>query len=105
MLLQTKQNIYVATLDCSDAFGSVSHELLKINLTNLGLPDFFRNVIIDSYKDANVEIWTRTGCSNPIQILRGVKQGCPLSPVLFDICLIQYLITYNKQLIQRKHRI
>jgi hypothetical protein len=82
-----RRNIYIATLDCRDAFGSVSHDLLRENLTRLEVPEFFRNTIMDSYDGATVEIFTNTNCTPPIKILRGVKQGCPLSPLLFNICI------------------
>jgi hypothetical protein len=42
---------------------------------------------MDSYNEAKVKIVTLNGMTNEINIARGVKQGCPLSPVLFDICI------------------
>jgi hypothetical protein len=42
---------------------------------------------MDSYNEAKVKIVTLNGMMNNINFARGVKQGCPLSPVLFDICI------------------
>jgi hypothetical protein len=42
---------------------------------------------MDSYNEAKVKIVTLNEMTNDINIARGVKQGCPLSPVLFDICI------------------
>jgi hypothetical protein len=42
---------------------------------------------LDSYRPATVKIVTLDGITNEIKINRGVKQGCPLSPILFYICV------------------
>jgi hypothetical protein len=65
-----KRNIYVAPLDCRDAFGSVSRELLEKNVRNLKVSEFLKNQIIDNYKNVTVEIFTKTNCTPPIKILR-----------------------------------
>jgi hypothetical protein len=46
-----------------------------------------REVIMDSYNGATVKVITLNGSTENIHINRGVKQGCPLSPILFDICI------------------
>jgi hypothetical protein len=78
--------LYILALHMCDAFGSVSHMQLKNNLSNLGLHKRLSNVIIDSYHEAKVKIVTLNGMTGEINIACGIKQGCPLSPVLFDIC-------------------
>jgi hypothetical protein len=70
-----------------DAFGSVSHMQLKNNLSNLCLQKILSNFIMDSYNQTKVKIGPLNDMTNDINIGRGVKQGCPLSPVLFDICI------------------
>jgi hypothetical protein len=37
-----------------------------------------------SYKDAFIQIQTKSGTTGKIEIEKGVKQGCPLSPTLFN---------------------
>jgi hypothetical protein len=44
-----------------------------------------KNVRMDSYNEAYVGIWNTGEVSNPINILKGVKQGCSLGPLLFNI--------------------
>jgi hypothetical protein len=90
-----RRKLYIPALDCRDAFGSVSHQLLDINLGKLGVPRSLKNLIMDSYKDSQVRIWSNGKASGPINIKKGVKHGCPLSPLLFNIC-VDPLITYIK---------
>jgi hypothetical protein len=87
-------------LDMRDAFGSVSHKQLENNLKKLNLCKPIRNIILDSYRPATVKNVTLDGFKNEINIKSGVKQVCPLSPILFDMCvnpLIENLILLNER--------
>jgi hypothetical protein len=90
-----KRKLYIAALDCRDAFGSVSHQLLNVNLERLSASKTLRNLIMDSYRNSQVRIWSNGKASDPIGIKKKVKQGCPLSPLLFNIC-VDPLISYIK---------
>jgi hypothetical protein len=81
------KTLYILALDMRDAFGSVYHSQLRNNLKNLELNQLLSNVIMDSYINANVKVITLNGITDKIRIARGVKQGCPLNPLLFDICI------------------
>jgi hypothetical protein len=50
------RSLYVAALDSKDAFGSLSHQLLDINLKALGIPTRLENLIMDSYDNTQVRI-------------------------------------------------
>jgi hypothetical protein len=80
-----KKSLYIAALDCKDAFGSIFHQLLNINLKILGIPTRLRNLIMDSYNRSQVRIWSAGEASKPIDIKKGVKQGCsqPLYCLIF----------------------
>jgi hypothetical protein len=45
------------------------------------------DLIENMYKNCKTEIKTKGGIGVDIGILRGVKQGDPLSPLLFNICM------------------
>jgi hypothetical protein len=74
-------------LDMRDAFGSVFHVQLRNNLSQLDLHPLLSEVILDSYTDAKVRVITLNGATEPIEIKRGVKQGCRISRILFDNCI------------------
>jgi hypothetical protein len=82
-----RRGLYILAIYLKDAFGSVSHKLLENNLKLLNLPEAVRNVIINSYDDASVQITTIKGKTEDIQIKKGVKQGCSLSSALINACI------------------
>jgi hypothetical protein len=91
-----KKDLYMLSLDIRDAFGSIPHDLIKNNLLNIGIPSKIGKIILDSYKDATIKIKTRGGTTAEIKIGKGVKQGCPLSPTLFNLG-IDPLLRYLKK--------
>jgi hypothetical protein len=95
-VITNKKRIYIAAIDCKDAFGSVTHNILKQNLKKVRFPMNLVNVIMDSYKDTFVRIWNQGEASNPIPIRKGAKQGCPLSPLLFNICIDPIIQFHNE---------
>jgi hypothetical protein len=83
----SKNPIYLADLDCKNAFGFGTHEILLENLKNFGIPSLLTNLIINLYENSVVSIYSQGMVSNPIAICKGVKQGCLLIPFIFNICI------------------
>ncbi|XP_046856060.1 uncharacterized protein LOC124449154 [Xenia sp. Carnegie-2017] len=101
-----EKNIYLAWLDLKNAFGSVPHNVISTTLKHLGVPNSLVELIISIYKDATTTIITSNGNTKPIPILAGVKQGCPLSPILFNLCIeiiLRGITSKNHQLGPVKH--
>ena len=84
---RTGQELCVAWLDLANAFPSVPHSHIFGTLNLLGLPTETINVIQDLYTATTTRGMTSNGLTDPIPILSGVKQGCPLSPVVFDLAM------------------
>jgi hypothetical protein len=82
-----QKNLFVAWLDLRNAFGSVPHEVISLTLSHLGVPDPIVNLVKNIYTNATTEINTPAGITPGIPIHAGVKQGCPLSPILFNLCI------------------
>jgi hypothetical protein len=94
--MKNRKKLYIAALDCKSTFGSVSHQLLKINLEKNGIPRTLRNLIMDSYDKGQVRTWRAGSALEPNDIKKAVKQGCSLSSLLFNIC-VDPLILYIRK--------
>eukprot|EP00117_Sycon_ciliatum_P030945 scpid47705/ scgid24297/ Retrovirus-related Pol polyprotein from type-2 retrotransposable element R2DM; Retrovirus-related Pol polyprotein from type II retrotransposable element R2DM; Protease; Reverse transcriptase; Endonuclease len=46
-----------------------------------------RDIVRDIYCDSSFRVAAGREFTSPIDLQRGVKQGCPLSPILFNFCL------------------
>ena len=84
--LTRKQQHYILFLDTKKAFDSIHHEFILAVLDVLAMPQWFCFVVAGLLHSVQVfpVLASDTGVSIPI--LRGVKQGCPLSPLLFVMC-------------------
>ena len=84
---RNNKDIYVAALDLRDAFGSVPHEYIKYVLEEMQFPDEIKALIADSYDNGTTRVRIGSQESDIIHIHKGVKQGCPLSPLIFNFCM------------------
>ena len=82
-----KGTLAVAFLDLTKAFDTISHDLFAKGLARLGVPSQFIRVVEDLYEGATTTFATANGETRQISINQGVKQGDPLSPILFNVCL------------------
>ncbi|UYV72706.1 hypothetical protein LAZ67_10000374 [Cordylochernes scorpioides] len=79
------REICIGWIDLANAFGSVPHHLVFETLEASGIPENYIQIIRGLYKGASTTIKTKNGPTSEIPILCGVKQGCPLSPITFNI--------------------
>ncbi|CAM5120518.1 unnamed protein product [Eretmochelys imbricata] len=77
----------VAWLDLADTFGSMSHHHIFAVLQEFGMPENFLRVIREVYEGCSTTIHSVEGETAEILIRRGVKQGCPLSPIIFNLAM------------------
>uniref|UniRef100_A0A4W6FV19 ribonuclease H n=1 Tax=Lates calcarifer TaxID=8187 RepID=A0A4W6FV19_LATCA len=77
----------VVFVDFAKAFDSVSHQHIAEVLTRKGVDEWMRKLIQDSYKGCTTVVRTKHGETDRIHIKVGVKQGDPLSPLLFNLAL------------------
>lgn len=86
-----RQRMALTTLDFEKAYDRVSHEFLFSVLKKMGCPEKFVKQIQSLYGEAFSQISVNGFLSEKVSLLSGVKQGCPLSPILF-ICAIEPLL-------------
>ena len=80
-----KKEINVCLIDVAKAFDSVPHESIYRALTRHRAPKSFIELVRNQYENSTTSITYKDLCSKKIKILRGVKQGDALSPLLFNL--------------------
>ena len=79
-----QKNIYFSFIDYAKAFDCVDHNKLWKILKEMGIPDHLTCLLRNLY--AVQEATVRTGHGKDwLQIGKGVRQGCILSPCLFNL--------------------
>ena len=77
---------FVLFLDTRKAFDSIDHDFIHAAVRKAGFPRWVQCVIAALLFDAWVTPVVAEDTNVRIFIRRGVKQGCPLSPLLFVLC-------------------
>lgn len=80
-----KNEINVCLIDVAKAFDSVPHDSIFRALHRHNAPTHIIELIKEQYKDSSTTITYANLSSKKIEILRGVKQGDALSPLLFNL--------------------
>src|SRR5688572_25193108 len=80
-----KKKLYLCFVDYRKAFDRVKHDKLVEVMEKAGIPELDRRLIINLYwKQLAVVRWD-SGTSREITVERGVRQGCVISPLLFNL--------------------
>jgi hypothetical protein len=84
---RNRENLVVTAIDFTNAFGSVPHDLIMSVMRQRRFPEWTQKIVASMYQGATSVIEMKGNRSEKIAWKRGVKQGCPLSPLLFNLCL------------------
>ena len=80
-------NGVVVCLDQEKAYDKITHRFLWDSLEAFNFPPAFINTVKSLYKDAYTTVIINGVRSKPFQVTRGVRQGDPLSCLLFNIAI------------------
>ena len=86
-----KKNIYFFFVEYAKAFDCVDHNTLWKILKEMGIPDHLTCLLRNLYAGQEATVRTGHGTMEWFQIGKGVRQGCILSPYLFNFHA-EYLI-------------
>ena len=80
-----QKNIYFCFIDYAKAFDCVDHKKLWKILKEMGIPDHLTSLLRNLYAGQEATVRTEHGTTDWFQIGNGVRQGCILSPCLFNL--------------------
>ena len=82
---QKKKKIYFCFIDYAKAFDRVDHNKLWKILKEIGVPGYLICLLRNLYAGQEAAVRTGHGTTNWFQVGNGVRQGCILSPCLFNL--------------------
>ena len=86
-----QKNTYFCFIDCAKVFDCVDYSNLWKILQEMGIPDHLTCLPRNLYAGQEATVKTRHGTTGWFQIGKGVRQGCILSPCLFNF-YAEYII-------------
>ena len=81
------RQLHVVWFDLRNAFGSVPHNLIWYSMWKLRAPDNLVSILMDIYDGSTFTIQSAEWATGAIPQQRGVKQGCHISPLLFNLAI------------------
>uniref|UniRef100_A0A914X528 Reverse transcriptase domain-containing protein n=1 Tax=Plectus sambesii TaxID=2011161 RepID=A0A914X528_9BILA len=81
-----QKDVYMCFINYSKAFDCVEHDKLWKCLKQMGIPELLVELIRSLYENQEATVRTAFGNTDWFDIERGVRQGCILSPALFNLC-------------------
>ena len=82
---ELQKNIYFCFIDYAKAFGCVDQNKLWKILKEMGIPDQLTYLLRRLYAGQEETVRTGHGARDWFQIGKGARQGCILSPCLFNL--------------------
>ncbi|KAL6484915.1 hypothetical protein MHYP_G00069600 [Metynnis hypsauchen] len=92
---EQNKDLYAVFIDLTKAFDTVNREALWVILQRLGCPRKFVQMIHQFHDNMTGAVLSGGEASDPFEISNGVKQGCVLAPVLFNLfftCVLNHAI-------------
>jgi retron-type reverse transcriptase len=83
-IIQHRQNQIILSIEAEKAFDKIQHLFTMKALMKLGIEGMYLNIIQDNLIASTILNWEKL---KPFPLKSGMRQRCPLSPLLFIIVL------------------
>lgn len=83
----TGRVLSLLSLDAEKAFDHIHWQYMHEALKKLGFTGPILSAILALYSTPSARVYTSNMLSHPLQISNGTRQGCPLSPSIFNILI------------------
>ena len=81
------KNHMIISIDAEKSFDKIQHPFMIKTLQNVGIEGTYLNIIKAIYDKPTANIVFSGEKLKPFPLRSGTRQGCPLSPLLFNIVL------------------
>ena len=81
------KNHMIILIDAEKAFEKIQHPFMIKTLQKVGIEGTFLNIIKATYDKPTANIVLNGEKLKPFPLRSGTRQGCPLSPLFFNIVL------------------
>ena len=95
---EQRQNLYLTFVDLAKAFDTVNRDLLWKVLARFGCPPKFLTMIRIFHDGMSARVSVGGTLSEAFEVTVGVKQGCVLAPVIFNIYMAAITLVATKNL-------
>uniref|UniRef100_A0A8D8WJF1 Craniofacial development protein 2 n=1 Tax=Cacopsylla melanoneura TaxID=428564 RepID=A0A8D8WJF1_9HEMI len=83
--VEMRVDVFLAFVDFEKAFDNLKHENLRDIIEEIDIPKAELRLIENLYWNQRGKVRTKFGDSESFNIEKGVRQGCLISPILFNI--------------------
>jgi hypothetical protein len=81
------KNHLMISIDAEKAFDKIQHQFIIKALRTLGIEGMYLNIVKAIYDKPTANIILNSEKLKPLSLKTGMRQGCPLYPLLFNIVL------------------
>ena len=90
-----RRGLALVSLDIRKAFDSVSYHSITRALQRTGVPEYLSSYIQAKLQGAVTSFQVGRSSTRALEIRRGVRQGDPFSPLLFNLVIDEFLDTLD----------
>ena len=94
---KNKGRLYAVFIDFKKAYDTIDRNKLFRRLQDVGINGIFLKNIRAMYETVSYRIKLKGGYLDPIKSNLGLKQGCPLSPILFNLYIDDIKDIFDEQ--------